>query len=89
VFCPDFSFFKVNILVKDDGVCCVADFGIAVFAEMHVSWTTSSTRIRGADRWLAPELLDPEHPPKPSTTRDIYSLGCLIYEVSICPISEI
>ncbi|KAJ7878116.1 kinase-like domain-containing protein, partial [Mycena olivaceomarginata] len=71
-----------NILVKDDGVCCLADFGIAVFAEMHVSWTISSTSsIRGAVRWLAPELLDPEHKPKPSTTRDVYSLGCTIYEV--------
>ncbi|KAJ7903169.1 kinase-like domain-containing protein [Mycena leptocephala] len=71
-----------NILVKDDGVCCLADFGIAVFAERHVSWTISSTSsIRGAVRWLAPELLDPEHQPKPSATRDIYSLGCTIYEI--------
>ncbi|KAJ7870518.1 kinase-like domain-containing protein [Mycena leptocephala] len=71
-----------NILVKDDGVCCLADFGIAVLAEMHVSWTISSTSsIQGAVRWLAPELLDPEQRPKPSTTRDIYSLGCTIYEV--------
>ncbi|KAJ7779397.1 kinase-like domain-containing protein [Mycena maculata] len=71
-----------NILVKDDGVCCLADFGIAVLAEMHVSWTISSnSSIRGAVRWLAPELLDPEHNSKPSTTRDIYSLGCTIYEI--------
>ncbi|KAF8162035.1 kinase-like domain-containing protein [Mycena galopus ATCC 62051] len=73
---------SANILVKDDGVCCLADFGIAVLAEMHVSWTISSTTsIQGAVRWLAPELLDPEHRPKPSTTRDIYSLGCTIYEI--------
>ncbi|KAJ7852569.1 kinase-like domain-containing protein, partial [Mycena leptocephala] len=71
-----------NILVKDDGVCCLAVFGIAVFAEMHVSWTISSnTSTRGTVRWLAPELLDPEHKPKPSTTTDIYSLGCTIYEI--------
>ncbi|KAJ7937893.1 kinase-like domain-containing protein, partial [Mycena leptocephala] len=60
----------------------LADFGIAVWAEMHVSWTIiSNSSIRGAVRWLAPELLDPEHKPKPSTTRDIYSLGCTIYEI--------
>ncbi|KAJ7733520.1 kinase-like domain-containing protein [Mycena metata] len=71
-----------NILVKDDGVCCLADFGIAVFAEMQVSWSASSTSsIRGAVRWLAPELLHPEYKPKPSITRDIYSFGCTIYEI--------
>ncbi|KAJ7768160.1 kinase-like domain-containing protein [Mycena maculata] len=59
-----------------------ADFGIAAFAEMHVSWTMSSTSsTRGAVRWLAPELLHPEHKPKSSTTRDIYSLGCTIYKI--------
>ncbi|KAJ7689637.1 kinase-like domain-containing protein [Mycena rosella] len=70
-----------NILVKDDGVCCLADFGIAVLAEMHVSWTISSNTTRGNVRWLAPELLDPENKPKPSATTDIYSLGCTMYEI--------
>ncbi|KAJ7845004.1 hypothetical protein B0H14DRAFT_2358324 [Mycena olivaceomarginata] len=36
-----------NILVKDDGVCCLADFGIAVLAEMHISWTISSNSSIG------------------------------------------
>lgn len=70
-----------NILVKEDGVCCLSDFGLAVFAEMHVSWTTSSNTIQGANRWLAPELFDPTHKLESSTTRDIYALGCTMYEM--------
>ncbi|KAJ7936365.1 hypothetical protein B0H13DRAFT_1853429 [Mycena leptocephala] len=41
-------------------------------------------------RTLGPDdLFCPEHKPEPSTTRDIYSLGCAIYEVGFFPITEL
>ncbi|KAG7088755.1 hypothetical protein E1B28_012720 [Marasmius oreades] len=76
----------LNILVSDDGECCLADFGLVTLenesseGQVHVS--TSQAVIRGSVPWLAPELMNPDYIGVPSrTTRDIYALGCTIFEL--------
>ncbi|PBK74604.1 kinase-like protein [Armillaria solidipes] len=71
-----------NILVMDDLSCCLADFGLSLFAESQA--LESSSRIRkGSIRWLAPECMDLELFDRTyiSTARDIYAYGCTIIEI--------
>ena len=42
--------------------------------------TDTDSMIRGSPRWLAPEMLHGEHFTKAA---DMYSLGCLCYEVLV------
>lgn len=50
----------------------------------------SSTVPGGTARWQAPELFNPDVDIiKPTKMSDIYSLGCVFYEVSICFLSLI
>ncbi|KAF9256566.1 kinase-like protein [Marasmius fiardii PR-910] len=70
----------LNILVSDDGKCCLADFGLAAIEndlpEGQVHLSTSQAVIRGSVPWLAPELMIPDHIGVPNrTARDIYALG--------------
>ncbi|KAF9265320.1 kinase-like protein, partial [Marasmius fiardii PR-910] len=85
----------LNILVSDDGKCCLADFGLATVendspdGQVHLS--TSQAVVRGSVPWLAPELMNPDNIGVPSqTTRDIYALGCTIFELltGSAPFSE-
>ncbi|KAL0059515.1 hypothetical protein AAF712_013746 [Marasmius tenuissimus] len=76
----------VNVLVSDDGQCCVADFGLATIeteslkARIHSS--ASQAVARGSLPWLAPELMNPDHIDVSNRrSRDIYALGCTIYEI--------
>ncbi|KAK1217188.1 hypothetical protein PQX77_020164 [Marasmius sp. AFHP31] len=75
-----------NILVSDDGQCCVTDFGLATIeteslkARIHSS--ASQAVARGSLPWLAPELMNPDHIDVSNRrSRDIYALGCTIYEI--------
>ncbi len=69
----------------DDQCCCLADFGLSLFAESHAPAYSSSDRMRkGTIRWLAPEhidvkLFDQSH----ITARDIYAYGCTVIEVGL------
>ncbi|KAF9001402.1 kinase-like protein [Hymenopellis radicata] len=70
-----------NVLVSDDGHCLLGDFGISVMVETQAPG--SSTRLRGAVRWIAPEMMDATlYDPSYLSARDIYSFGCTIIEVS-------
>ncbi|KAF5363231.1 hypothetical protein D9758_008382 [Tetrapyrgos nigripes] len=70
-----------NILVTDDHVCCLADFGLAAVAESH-AFSTTSTRPGGTMRWLAPEVFLPNQFPNCSKlARDVYAFGCTVLEV--------
>ncbi|KAJ3812439.1 kinase-like domain-containing protein, partial [Lentinula lateritia] len=77
--------FCANILVTDDFHCCLADFGLALVTADSRSWSTAttSTGLKGAIRWMAPELiiqgLVEEHPHH--TSRDIYAFGCTVVEI--------
>ncbi|PBK97999.1 kinase-like protein [Armillaria gallica] len=68
-----------NILVMDDLCCCLADFGLSLFAE---SQTLDNSSSRGSIRWLAPEYMDPNLLVEPyNTARDIYAYGCTAIEI--------
>ncbi len=66
----------------DDLRCCLADFGLSLFAESQA--LESSSRMKdGNIRWLAPEYcIDPRlFDPAYITGRDIYAYGCTVVEV--------
>ncbi|PBK82444.1 kinase-like protein, partial [Armillaria gallica] len=71
-----------NILVMDDLCCCLADFGLSLFAELQVL-ESSSRMNKGSTRWLAPEYIDPKVAIDWAyiTARDIYAYGCTIVEI--------
>ncbi|KAK1230866.1 Homeobox protein tos8 [Marasmius sp. AFHP31] len=76
----------MNILVSDDGHCRISDFGLSTIEndspEGRVSDSTSQAAMRGSIPWLAPELMNPGGVESPNrTTRDIYALGCTMYEI--------
>ncbi|TEB22343.1 kinase-like protein [Coprinellus micaceus] len=76
-----------NILVSASGRACLADFGLSRLADPALlGWTsirTSTAKSTGTIRWQAPELLNPddEADPKTTTASDIYSYGCVCYEI--------
>ncbi|PBK74612.1 kinase-like protein [Armillaria solidipes] len=68
-----------NILVMDDLRCCLADFGLSLFAG---SQTLDISFNKGSIRWLAPEYMDLTLFSKSYiTARDIYAYGCTVVEV--------
>jgi serine/threonine protein kinase len=75
---------QVNILVKDDGSACLADFGLTLVSESisATTCTTTSTSLKGTLHWLAPEVLD-NLPRKHQDfrKRDVYAFGCTALEV--------
>ncbi|KAK0485349.1 kinase-like domain-containing protein, partial [Armillaria luteobubalina] len=67
-----------NILVMDDLHCCLADFGLSLFAESQ----TLNCSSKGSIRWLAPEYMNPDlFDGSYFTARDIYAYGCTIVEI--------
>lgn len=75
----------MNVLVTGGGRACVADFGLSAVAESEITrWTSlvSTAGVGGTVRWQAPELFDPAHEEaRPTKLSDVYSLGCVFYEV--------
>ncbi|KAK0213807.1 kinase-like domain-containing protein [Armillaria fumosa] len=71
-----------NILVMDDLRCCLADFGLSLFAESQTLDSTSKMS-KGSARWLAPEHIDPNAVIDQAyiTARDIYAYGCTAVEI--------
>lgn len=65
-----------NILIKDDGMVKLADFGIALLN--NSIQLTSKDSVLGSVHYLAPELVKGE---KSSMKSDIYSLGIVMYEL--------
>jgi serine/threonine protein kinase len=64
-----------NILVTDDGLCKLADFGSAK-SLLGVEFTASVT---GTPNWMAPEvILETGH----GRFADVWSLGCLVVEMA-------
>ncbi|GLB37955.1 putative protein tyrosine kinase [Lyophyllum shimeji] len=75
-----------NILIKESGRACIADFGISSISDREIlSWTTHSAAASkgGSVRWQAPELFDPEGDEDIHNTvaSDIYAWSCVAYEI--------
>ncbi|KAF9451854.1 kinase-like protein [Macrolepiota fuliginosa MF-IS2] len=71
-----------NVLLRDDGRALLADFGLARIA--MITHIASSTGLaNGTTRWKAPELFPQKLADEALPTResDIWSFGCLCYEV--------
>jgi len=74
-----------NILVKDGGVACLCDFGLANILET-VGPTFATSAFAGSVRWMAPELVissvDSQSKYIPhSFSTDVYSFGCVVYQL--------
>ncbi|KAF8322279.1 kinase-like protein [Clavulina sp. PMI_390] len=80
-----------NILVKDDGTACLADFGLS---KVHQEVTSSSLRESGSQRFMAPELFlswENESEPAKTLASDCYAFGQVIVELlsGLRPLSEL
>lgn len=68
-----------NIMLRQDGIVAIADFGIAKQVSMHIT-DTGAGEIVGTPYYLSPEQVLG----KPVDARsDIYSLGVLAYEMFV------
>jgi eukaryotic-like serine/threonine-protein kinase len=67
-----------NLLMDEDGIIKVADFGIACFLGDRTGEGTHDGRILGTSYYVAPERARDE-PAGPAA--DIYSLGCVLYQL--------
>ena len=60
----------------------ICDFGLAqIYLEKGHTGMTTSSEHTGTPRYLAPELVG-DTPTYPTTTSDVYALGCLGLGVS-------
>ena len=73
-----------NILITRSNRACLADFCLASArdSELILSSSTPNARVAGTLRWQAPELLNYEaENSRSSFASDVYSFGCVGYEV--------
>ncbi|TFK39393.1 kinase-like domain-containing protein [Crucibulum laeve] len=70
-----------NILVTNDLVCCLADFGFSAVMESQSQFLSGSPALQGSMCWMAPEVMDCERVSRPGLPADIFSLACTIYEI--------
>ena len=75
-----------NILVKKDGTCAIADFGLAVRFESETNEIDIAPNTRvGTRRYMAPEVLD-ESLNKSSfesfKAADMYAFGLVLWEIT-------
>ncbi|KXN91151.1 Cytokinesis protein sepH [Leucoagaricus sp. SymC.cos] len=68
-----------NILVSDDGRALIAELGQANFTLIPINLGDEPPLL--TPHWTAPELLDDEVSRRPTKESDIWSFGCVIYEV--------
>ncbi|MFB8138602.1 serine/threonine-protein kinase [Streptomyces parvus] len=66
-----------NVLVRDDGLAILVDFGIATFEGADRVTRTGS--VIGTPSYLAPELFAPASP-GPTPASDLWALGVTLYE---------
>lgn len=66
-----------NLLLDNDGVCKISDFGIS--KKSNNIYSNSDMTMRGTVFWMAPEMVDTAH--GYSAKVDIWSLGCIVLEM--------
>ncbi|KDR67956.1 hypothetical protein GALMADRAFT_257468 [Galerina marginata CBS 339.88] len=70
-----------NVLVGDDLVCRLADFGLSSIVDSQ-RLGRASPSCAGSVCWMAPEIMDPSRiKVKNPKAGDIYALACTIYEI--------
>ena len=67
-----------NVGIRDNGSFCLFDFGIA-FERLNIGCRSKPGTVTGTPSYLAPEQIAIPH--KADYRTDIYSLGCVMYEV--------
>jgi len=77
---------KANVLIDEAEHVRLADFGLlAIISDTTNLVSSSSFGQGGTQRWMSPELFDPEKfglkDSRPTKYSDHYALGMLIYEV--------
>ncbi|KDN38304.1 hypothetical protein RSAG8_09603, partial [Rhizoctonia solani AG-8 WAC10335] len=67
-----------NVLVSDEGIVKVTDFGVSIVAQLQIEFTYTA-KGRGTERWQAPEILRR----KTDSTKegDVYALGMTMIEI--------
>ena len=66
-----------NLLLDQDGVCKISDFGIS--RKSNDIYSNSDMIMRGTVFWMAPEMVDTKQ--GYSAKVDIWSLGCVVLEM--------
>ena len=81
---------QVNVLVTDEHRACLADFGLSTASDSQVLHATPLTtkNAGGTLRWTSPEIFEGEQPTNTSSS-DIYSFGCVSYEVFCVPVGPL
>ncbi|VDK20705.1 unnamed protein product [Anisakis simplex] len=72
-----------NIIVKREGVCCIADFGLALSEDMLKTKPNINIQV-GTKRYMAPEVLDKSLNAKNFyhfKMADIYSFSLVLWEI--------
>ena len=67
-----------NILVNDDGLLKIVDFGVAAAASSGDTQLTKTGYVIGSPKYMAPEQILGK---KVDATADIYSIGVIMYEM--------
>jgi len=70
-----------NFLIRPDGICKLADLGLAVLANREDLRVTAPGTVMGTPECMSPEQARGER--DVDTRSDVYSLGCAIYN-AIC-----
>jgi len=68
-----------NILVNDDGLLKIVDFGVAAAASSGDTQLTKTGYVIGSPKYMAPEQILGK---KVDETADIYSVGVIMYEMA-------
>ncbi|EMD37558.1 hypothetical protein CERSUDRAFT_94559 [Gelatoporia subvermispora B] len=71
-----------NVLVDEDGIARIADFGLSSFT--YEDKIETDTELTGSTRWMAPELFDPDefHGKTVRTTySDVYAFAMTAIEI--------
>ncbi len=68
-----------NVLVNDDGLLKIVDFGVAAAASSGDTQLTKTGYVIGSPKYMAPEQILGK---KVDETADIYSIGVIMYEMT-------
>jgi serine/threonine-protein kinase len=68
-----------NILVNEDGLLKIVDFGVAAAASSGDTQLTKTGYVIGSPKYMAPEQILGK---KVDATADVYSIGVIMYEMT-------